>query len=178
MDMTHTESPPTVKYCTKHFSICTLLWAIRLQLNARHAYGLRSTVPHQTNMITNMEQTFQQWLVPPYLAGALPKPYHICESNMQYMLTITVFFKHKYITQPTVMLADQIVKEYQDLTWAIQGLVNSVEMHTWKHSPDWKTVLNCCLNALLKCLLCNIQGWSPGRFLHQFQGCWQVNRPR
>ena len=36
----------------------------------------------------------------------------------------TVFFKHKYITQPTVTPADAIVKAYQDLLHAIQGIKN------------------------------------------------------
>lgn len=34
----------------------------------------------------------------------------------------TVFFKHKDITQPTVMPADWIIKAYQDLMKAIQGV--------------------------------------------------------
>eukprot|EP00804_Cyclotella_cryptica_P011209 CCRYP_007737-RB/>CCRYP_007737-RB protein AED:0.21 eAED:0.17 QI:0/-1/0/1/-1/1/1/0/1078 len=37
----------------------------------------------------------------------------------------TVFFKHKYITQPTVTPADAIVKAYQDLMHAIQGIRNA-----------------------------------------------------
>jgi hypothetical protein len=36
----------------------------------------------------------------------------------------TVFFKHKYITQPTVTPADAIVKAYQDLMHTIQGITN------------------------------------------------------
>jgi hypothetical protein len=39
-------------------------------------------------------------------------------------ITDTIFFKHKYITQPTVMPADAIVKAYQDLTFAPQGIKN------------------------------------------------------
>jgi hypothetical protein len=39
-------------------------------------------------------------------------------------ITDTIFFKHKYITQPTVTPADAIVKAYQDLTFALQGLKN------------------------------------------------------
>ena len=40
-------------------------------------------------------------------------------------ITDTVFFKHKYITQPTVTPADAIVKAYQDLTLALKGIKNS-----------------------------------------------------
>ncbi|KAL7480170.1 hypothetical protein ACHAW6_005874 [Cyclotella cf. meneghiniana] len=39
-------------------------------------------------------------------------------------ITDTVFFKHKYITQPTVTPADAIVKAYQDLTFALKGIKN------------------------------------------------------
>ena len=37
----------------------------------------------------------------------------------------TVFFKHKYLMQPTVMPEDVIVKAYQDLIKAIQGIPNT-----------------------------------------------------
>ena len=36
----------------------------------------------------------------------------------------TVFFKHKYITQPTVTPADTIVKALDDLTHALKGRRN------------------------------------------------------
>ena len=35
------------------------------------------------------------------------------------------FFKHKNITQPTVMPANLLVKAYQDLAQAIQGIPNA-----------------------------------------------------
>ena len=37
----------------------------------------------------------------------------------------TVYFKHKYLTQPTMTQADHIVKAYQDLILAIQGMSNT-----------------------------------------------------
>ena len=40
-------------------------------------------------------------------------------------ITDTVFFKHKYITQPTITPADAIVKAYHDLTAAINGIKNN-----------------------------------------------------
>ena len=36
-----------------------------------------------------------------------------------------MFFKHKYITQPTVTPADAIVKAYHDLISAINGIKNT-----------------------------------------------------
>ena len=40
-------------------------------------------------------------------------------------VTDTIFFKHKYITQPEVTPADMIVKAYRDLTSALQGITNT-----------------------------------------------------
>jgi len=45
----------------------------------------------------------------------------------------TVFFKHKYITQPTVTPADTIVKALDDLTHSLKGRRNvkgEVQMDT------------------------------------------------
>ena len=86
-------------------------------------------------------------------------------------ITDAMFFKHKYITQPTVMPTNQIVKAYQDLTQAIQGLTKSSEDAHMEALTRLENNLNHSLNTPSKYLLCNVQGWSPGRFLHQFQGC-------
>jgi dTDP-glucose pyrophosphorylase len=40
-------------------------------------------------------------------------------------LADTVFFKHEYITQPTVMLADAVVQAYHKLVQKIQGMQQS-----------------------------------------------------
>ena len=42
-------------------------------------------------------------------------------------VTDTVFFKHKYITQPEVKPADVIIQAYQDLRQALQGLKNPAD---------------------------------------------------
>ena len=44
-------------------------------------------------------------------------------------VTDTLFFKHKYITQPEVKPADIIIKAYRDLTSALQGLKNPRDQH-------------------------------------------------
>eukprot|EP00804_Cyclotella_cryptica_P028277 CCRYP_014613-RB/>CCRYP_014613-RB protein AED:0.36 eAED:0.36 QI:0/0/0/1/0/0/2/0/471 len=41
------------------------------------------------------------------------------------LVTDTVFFKHKYITQPEVKPADVIIKAYNDLKAALQGMKNA-----------------------------------------------------
>eukprot|EP00956_Cyclotella_meneghiniana_P036500 scaffold126416_cov88-Cyclotella_meneghiniana.AAC.1 len=42
-------------------------------------------------------------------------------------VTDTVFFKHKYITQPEIKPADVIIQAYQDLRQALQGLKNPAD---------------------------------------------------
>jgi hypothetical protein len=58
-------------------------------------------------------------------------PEHYCchivfvKATKSKQITDTVFFKHKYITQPTVMHADAIVNSYHNLVKTIQGLSNT-----------------------------------------------------
>ena len=48
-------------------------------------------------------------------------------------LSDTVFFKHKYITQPTVTTAaDAMVNAYHKLKQAINGVQHSKTMRKWK----------------------------------------------
>eukprot|EP00804_Cyclotella_cryptica_P000411 CCRYP_008709-RA/>CCRYP_008709-RA protein AED:0.43 eAED:0.43 QI:0/0/0/1/0/0/5/0/715 len=54
-------------------------------------------------------------------------------------VTDTVFFKHKYITQPEVKPADVIIKAYNDLKAALQGMKNtsdSKQMRTLEAIQD------------------------------------------
>ena len=54
-------------------------------------------------------------------------------------VTDTVFFKHKYITQPEVKPADVIIKAYNDLRAALQGMKNtsdSKQMRTLEEIQD------------------------------------------
>ncbi len=48
-----------------------------------------------------------------------------CKKTRAKRLADTVFFKHKYITQPTVMPADTIVNAFTKLRDAIQGIQHS-----------------------------------------------------
>ena len=61
--------------------------------------------------------------------GASPEHYrtHIVfvKATKHLRLSDTVYFKQKYITQPTITPEDRIVHVYQDLTRAIQGFPNS-----------------------------------------------------
>ena len=54
-------------------------------------------------------------------------------------VTDTVIFKHKYITQPEIKPADVIIKAYNDLKAALQGIKNtndSKQMHTLEEIQD------------------------------------------
>ncbi|KAL7474341.1 hypothetical protein ACHAW6_000317, partial [Cyclotella cf. meneghiniana] len=53
--------------------------------------------------------------------------YHVVfvKATRSKQITDTVFFKHKYITQPTVTPANAIVKAYHDLISAINGIKNT-----------------------------------------------------
>ena len=54
----------------------------------------------------------------------------------------TVYFKHKYLTQPTVTPADAIVQAYRDLIQAITGTARIARTKcTWKHSNACKMFL-------------------------------------
>jgi hypothetical protein len=52
-------------------------------------------------------------------------PHSFCQSNQAQRITNTVFFKHKYITQPTVTPADYIMQAYQNLAKALQVTGNA-----------------------------------------------------
>ncbi|KAL7488152.1 LOW QUALITY PROTEIN: hypothetical protein ACHAW6_014020 [Cyclotella cf. meneghiniana] len=82
------------------------------------------TISHQPESTQDMGRAFNAW----YLQTS---PEHIrshivfVKASQWTRITDNVFFKHKYITQPTITLVDAIVKAYQDLTQAIQGISNS-----------------------------------------------------
>jgi hypothetical protein len=50
------------------------------------------------------------------ISQTLLVPYPLCENTRSERVSDTVHFKHKYITQPTLMPEDTIVKAVNDLT--------------------------------------------------------------
>ena len=48
------------------------------------------------------------------------------QKMQQIQITDTVYFKHKYLMQPTLTAQDRIVKSIQDLTLTITGKVKSM----------------------------------------------------
>ena len=72
-----------------------------------------------------MGQTFQQWVVPSNITRTLQVPLCVCKINPQQTNHRHNFFKHKYITQPTVTPVDAIVQAYQNLAKAINGNNNT-----------------------------------------------------
>ncbi len=53
--------------------------------------------------------------------------YHIVfvKATRSKCISDMVYFKHKYLTQPTVTPTDAIIKAYQDLTLALKGINNT-----------------------------------------------------
>ena len=60
--------------------------------------------------------------------GASPEHYQthriFVKATCSHSLSDTVYFKHKYITQPTVTPADAIVKAFHDLMATLKGATN------------------------------------------------------
>jgi hypothetical protein len=59
-------------------------------------------------------------MVPSNLPWTLPMPSNLCQEDKSERISGTVFFKHRYLTQPTVTPADLIVKAFGDLTQALK----------------------------------------------------------
>jgi hypothetical protein len=72
-----------------------------------------------------MGSTLTQQVVPQYIIGTLPLPQFFCQKTHSERIFNTVFFQHRYITQPTVMPEDQIVKAVGNLTSALQQRINA-----------------------------------------------------
>jgi hypothetical protein len=66
-------------------------------------------------------------------------------------VTDTVFFKHKYITQPTVTPADAIVNAYNKLRQAIQGLQHSKDDAHFEALERIENIMQACNQTGSKC---------------------------
>lgn len=64
--------------------------------------------------------------------------YHIMfvKKTQSKRVTDTVFFKHKYITQPEVEPTDVIIKAYRDLRAALQGIKNTADSRQMQTLED------------------------------------------
>ena len=84
----------------------------------------------QVHESTNRTTTWAENSIEGWYLRTSPEHYwcHVIhvEKTRSERITDTVWFKHKYITQPTVTPADQIVKAINDLTCALKGK-NNVE---------------------------------------------------
>jgi hypothetical protein len=66
-------------------------------------------------------------------------------------VTDTVFFKHKYITQPTITPADAIVNAYNKLRQAIQGLQHSKDDAHFEALERIENIMQACNQTGSKC---------------------------
>jgi hypothetical protein len=65
-------------------------------------------------------------------------------------LADTVFFKHKYITQPTITPADAIVNAYNKLQQAIQGIQHSKDDAHFEALERIKNIMQPTSNHAIK----------------------------
>ncbi len=70
--------------------------------------------------------TWAKWSIDGLYLGTLHEHYrcHIIQVKKSKTISDKVFFKHKYITQPTLTPTDTLVKAIDDLTCALKGSRN------------------------------------------------------
>jgi hypothetical protein len=81
-----------------------------------------STITPKQYKISIMGRKFDRWMVLTDITRTLPMPHDICTKSEN--VSDTVFFKTKYITQPTMTPADIIIKALNDLRQALKGKNN------------------------------------------------------
>ncbi len=72
----------------------------------------------------NMGQTLDRWVVSWNIKQTLLMPQIYVKKMRSKRISDIVFFKHRYITQPTLTPVDIIVKALDDLTHAQKGRKN------------------------------------------------------
>ena len=116
-----------------------------------------------------MGPTLTQWLVPWHLNGTLSLPQHFCKKTCSERILDTVFFLHRYITQPTVTPEDQLIKAVGDLLSALRGQTNEKgrkEMAALKRLQAFLTTQQCPSKRRIRQL--------PSRTPYQNQGCQET----
>jgi hypothetical protein len=86
-------------------------------------------------------------------------------------LADTVFFKHKYITLPTITPVDAIVNAYNKLRQAIQGLQHSKDDTHLEALERIKNIMQLTnKHAIKQAENVNFQGWNKLHLCSTFQG--------
>jgi hypothetical protein len=90
-----------------------------------------------------MGRKLDQWMVLTNIPGALPMPRNLCKKQTKSeRVSDTVFFKTKYITQPTMTPEDAIIKALNNLTQALQGKSNAKGLEQIKALKKLEDILN------------------------------------
>lgn len=86
-----------------------------LQQHANSTNGLHCAVSYQAKPVQDIWGAFWRWFLSQDIGRALQDTRHLCQKDKGQETADTVFFKHKYITQPTITQADAIIYAYQTL---------------------------------------------------------------
>ena len=175
----YSESSPTTQCSTKSISLCLSSWVIWLQLNAIHTIGIHSTISHETK-----EKSFVGWVFNGQLVIRTSPKYYRCykifvKDTRQTCISDILYFKHKYITQPTVTPADAINKAWQHL--AVNGKPITEEQRIYKHSHKVLTYSHPNFSCQAKTTLGQPQGYSSilhhwkQQYTHKIQGCQSLD---
>ena len=92
--------------------ICLPPWQFWLQSDANCTHGLCCTVSHKTKLTKDVWWAFGRWYLFENVCGALQDTCCFFAKRRAKRLADREFFKHKYITQPTVTPADAIIKAF------------------------------------------------------------------
>jgi hypothetical protein len=119
-----------------------MLKAISITTKHRSTNGMcGASTPEQRNM-NNVGNENIRWLVLIILTGTLPLSRYICQANKKRRISDTVYFKTKYLTQPTLTPTDVIAKALIDLTQALKGRSNQKGINQIKALKRLDSILN------------------------------------
>jgi hypothetical protein len=100
---------------------------------------------------------------------------HVKKTNSE-RISDTLFFKHKYITQPTLTPVDTVVRAIDDLTCALKGARNTHKMQQIERLKMIDELLNKIpsnltemLDPLMKTPIPRVEDIRPGLTPHAFQ---------
>ena len=121
-DNSYLEFVASIECSTQHISVRLSPWEFQLQSNADCTHGCNV----QFHIKPSRRKTFGEHSGDGFYLQTSPEHYrtHIIfvKKTRAKRLADTVFFKHKYITQPTVTPADAVVQAYHKMMQALQGI--------------------------------------------------------
>jgi hypothetical protein len=143
------KSPPTVKCCPKRLSTClpSPLDYNRMPLAPLGCACQFHTKPGKRK--TWGEHSSEGWYI-----GTSPEHYRthivLVKATKHLRISDTMYFKHKYITQPTIIPEDRIVNAYQELTRAMKASQTPRVEPIWKHCNTYTKLYRQATHKLYK----------------------------